>query len=91
MLYWIASAILRIGQQFLVLGFGGIFPLFGWHPAFARDYTPRYHVTVPPPKPTEPGKSTSAAERSKAVERELAARSTIRPNRTRSGRRGRRR
>jgi hypothetical protein len=91
MLYWIVSAILRIGQQFLVLGFGGIFPLFGYSPAFARDYTPPYHVTVPEPKPTEPGKSTSAAVRSKALDRDLSAQSTIRPNRTRSGRRGRRR
>lgn len=91
MLYWIVSAVLRIGQQFLVLGFGGIFPLFGFNPAFARDYTPRYHVTVPQPKPTEPGKPTSAAERSKALDRDLSAQSTIRPNRTRSGRRGRRR
>jgi len=91
MLYWIVSAILRIGQQFLVLGFGGIFPLFGFNPAFVRDYTPPYHVTIPEPKPTEPGKTTSAAERSKALDRDLSAQSTIRPNRTRSGRRGRRR
>jgi len=91
MLYWIVSAVLRIGQQFLVLGFGGIFPLLGFNPAFARDYTPRYHVTIPEPKPTEPGKTTSAAERSKALDRDLSAQSTIRPNRTRSGRRGRRR
>ena len=91
MLYWIVSAILRIGQQFLVLGFGGMLPLFGFNPAFARDYTPRYHVTIPEPKPIEPGTSTSAAERSKALDRDLSAKSTIRPNRTRSGRRGRRR
>lgn len=91
MLYWIVSAILRTGQQFLVFGFGGIFPIFGWSPAFVRDYTPPYHVTLPEPKPITPGKSTSAAERSKALDRDLSAQSTIRPNRTRSGRRGRRR
>jgi YidC/Oxa1 family membrane protein insertase len=92
MLYWIASAILRTGQQFLVFGFGGIFPIFGWSPAFARDYTPRYHVTIPEPTAiTTTGKSTGAAERSKALDRDLSAQSTIRPNRARSGRRGRRR
>jgi len=90
-LYWIVSSIFQIGQQFLVMGFGGTFPLFGWHPEFARNHTPRYHVTLPEPKPIEPGKSTSAAERSKALDRDLSAQSTIRPNRTRSGRRGRRR
>jgi YidC/Oxa1 family membrane protein insertase len=90
-LYWIASTIIQIGQQYLVLGWGGTFPLFGWHPAFAKAHTPRYHVTLPLPKPAAPGQTTSAAERSKAVDRDLSARSTIRPNRSRGGRRGRRR
>ena len=91
MLYWIASSVIAIGQQFLVLGFGGIFPLFGWTPKFAQGHRPRYHVTMPEPKPTKPGEQKSAAERSKAVDRDLSARSTIRPNRSKSGRRGRRR
>lgn len=90
-LYWIMSSIFQIGQQFMVMGFGGAFPLFGWDPAFARDYRPRYHVTLPEPLPGVPGQSTSATERSKALDRDLSAQSTIRPNRTRSGRRGRRR
>jgi len=95
MLYWIASSVISIGQQFFVVGFGGIFPLFGRTPRFARDYRPRYHVTLPEPKPiTKSGNAPSAAERSKAVDRELSARTTIRPNpnnRAKSGRRGRRR
>ena len=96
MLYWIASSVFSIGQQFLVLGFGGMFPLFGWHPQFARDYRARYHVTVPEVLPAKAGEAASAAAamRSKAVERDLSARSTIRPNpnsRAKSGRRGRRR
>ncbi len=90
-LYWIASTIIQIGQQFLVLGFGGLFPLFGWQPAFVREHAPRYPVKLPEPKPTAPGPTTSAAARSKAVDRDLSARSTIRPNRSRGGRRGRRR
>ena len=94
MLYWIASSVFSIGQQFLVLGFGGMFPLFGYSPQFAQGYRPRYHVTLPEPKPVKAGSAASAAERSKAVDRDLSARSTIRPNpnnRAKSGRRGRRR
>ena len=90
-LYWIFSTVIQIGQSYLVVGFGGTFPLFGWHPAFALNHSPRYAVKMPEPKPIAPGQSTSAAERSKAVDRDLSARSTIRPNRSRGGRRGRRR
>ena len=91
-LYWIVSSFFQIGQQFLVLGYGGLFPLFGWHPKIARDHTPRYHVTLPEPKPIEPGtKPDRAATSARALDRDLSAQSTIRPNRQRSGRRGRRR
>ncbi len=94
MLYWIASSAIAVVQQFLVVGYGGIFPLFGWSPRFAQDYRPRYHVTLPEPKPTKAGDSSGTAARVKAVDRDLSARSTIRPNpnsRAKSGRRGRRR
>ena len=90
-LYWIVSSIFQIGQQFLVMGYGGTFPLFGWFPEFARNHTPRYHVTLPQPKPIEPGSGNRAAQRAKTLDRDLSAQSTIRPNRQRSGRRGRRR
>lgn len=90
-IYWIASTIISIVQQYFILGWGGMFPLFGWFPEFARNHVPRFPVKLPEPQPNVPGKSTGAAERSKAVDRDLSARSTIRPNRTRSGRRGRRR
>ena len=92
-LYWIVSSIFQVGQQFLVMGFGGAFPLFGWFPEVARNHTPRYHVTLPQPKPVEPGAKNSAADRARALDRDLSAKSTIRPrpNRQRSGRRGRRR
>jgi YidC/Oxa1 family membrane protein insertase len=91
-LYWIVSSFFQIGQQFLVLGYGGMFPLFGWHPKFAQGHTPRYHVTLPEPKPIEPGtKPDRAANSARALDRDLSAQSTIRPNRQRSGRRGRRR
>ena len=90
-LYWITATVIQIVQQYLILGWGGMFPLFGWHPEFARDHSPRFPVQIPTAKPGITGPSTGAAERSKSVDRDLSARSTIRPNRTRSGRRGRRR
>ena len=90
-LYWITATLIQIIQQYLILGWGGMFPLFGWYPEFARNHSPRFPVQLPPPKPVPPGQSTSAAERSKSVDRDLSARSTIKPNRTRSARRGRRR
>ena len=90
-LYWIASTAIQVVQQYLIIGWGGIFPLFGWHPEFARTHSPRYPIPVPKPKPLAPGQSISAAERAKAVDRDLSAKATIRPNRTRTGRRGRRR
>ncbi len=90
-LYWITATIIQIIQQYFILGWGGMFPLFGFHPVFARNHTPRFPVKLPEPRPVQPGKPMSAAERSKSVDRDLSARSTIRPNRTRGGRRGRRR
>jgi len=90
-LYWITSTLIQIVQQFLILGWGGTFPILGWYPDFARDHTPRFPVRPPEPKPPTPGQSSSAAERSKAVDRDLSARQTVRPNRSRNARRGRRR
>jgi YidC/Oxa1 family membrane protein insertase len=91
-IYWITSTLIQVLQQWLVFGWGGIFPLFGWYPERARGHRPRYHVTLPEPKPVKPGETAAAAQqRAKAVDRDLSAQSTIRPNRQRSGRRGRRR
>jgi YidC/Oxa1 family membrane protein insertase len=90
-LYWIASTVIQIIQQYFMIGWGGMFPLFGWYPEFARNHTPRFPVQIPEPKPPAAGKAPTAAGRVKSVDRDLSARSTIRPNRSRSGRRGRRR
>ncbi len=90
-LYWILSTVIQIGQQFFVLGYGGMFPLFGRFPGFARKHKPRYPVHVPQVLPNIPGKPTSAVERAKALDRDLSAQSTIRRNRARPSRRGRRR
>jgi YidC/Oxa1 family membrane protein insertase len=91
-LYWIFSSVIQVFQQFLVVGFGGIFPLFGWYPRLAADYRPPYHVTMPQPK-HDSETTPSAAERSAtALDRDLSVQSTIRPNRkAQNARRGRRR
>ena len=49
-IYWITATIFSIIQQYLIVGWGGMFPLFGWTPAFARDHTPRFPVSMPPPR-----------------------------------------
>ena len=91
-LYWIASTLIQIVQQYFVIGWGGMFPLFGWYPEFARNHSPRFPVQMPEPKPTPQGTpKKGATARTQNVEREASARSTIRPKRSRSGRRGRRR
>ena len=88
-IYWITTSVFSIVQQFLIIGWGAMFPIFGWHPGFARDYTPRFPVTMP----TAPITGKSVAEtRRKPDERWVSAASTVRPNtHRRSSRRGRRR
>jgi YidC/Oxa1 family membrane protein insertase len=88
-IYWITATVIQIIQQYLILGWGGMFPLFGWYPEFARNHQPRFPVKLPELQPATPGQPS--AVRAKPVDRDLSSQSTIRPNRTRSGRRGRRR
>jgi YidC/Oxa1 family membrane protein insertase len=86
-IYWITATIFSIAQQYLIVGWGGMFPLFGWTPAFATGHTPRFPVEMPPP----PDPSKRAAILTDAEKKSTAA-STIRPReRGRQGRRGRRR
>ena len=88
-IYWIATSLFSIVQQFLIIGWGSMFPLLGWDPGFARDYQPRFPVTMP--EVAESGKSL-AATRYKPEERRASAASTVRPNtHRRASRRGRRR
>jgi YidC/Oxa1 family membrane protein insertase len=87
--YWITTSVFSIVQQYLIVGWGSMFPLFGWSPAFARNHTPRFPVTMP--EPVNAGKSL-AATRQQPEERWASAASTVRPNtHRRAGRRGRRR
>ncbi|MFV2064614.1 MAG: YidC/Oxa1 family membrane protein insertase, partial [Chloroflexota bacterium] len=91
-IYWITTTIFSIVQQFLINGYGGLFPLFGWTPAFAQDHKPRFPVTLPEPKPqpAKEGGDGSSTQSTKRSTKESAA-GTIRPARRRSRRRGRRR
>jgi YidC/Oxa1 family membrane protein insertase len=89
-LYWITSTIFSIIQQYLIIGWGGMFPLFGWTPSFARGHAPRFPVVLPPPvdPKTRPPKSPlgGAAGRAAEVDKTIRHR-----ERGRQGRRGRRR
>jgi hypothetical protein len=90
-IYWIVATIFSIIQQYLIVGWGGMFPILGWTPGFAQDHTPRFPVTMPPPPDpsTRPPSKTGALLPTK---RETSADKTIRPReRGRQGRRGRRR
>ncbi len=87
--YWITTTIFSIVQQFLINGYGGLFPLFGWTPGFARDHQPRFPVSMPEPKPAAVN-ADGTTQTTKRSTKESAA-GTIRPARRRSRRRGRRR
>jgi YidC/Oxa1 family membrane protein insertase len=93
-IYWITTTIFSIVQQFLINGFGGLFPLFGWTPRFAQNHTPRYPVPefTPRSEPTSTQPGTSGGTPAASARRSTAdsAAGTIRPAK-RSSRRGRRR
>jgi YidC/Oxa1 family membrane protein insertase len=88
-IYWIVGNLFSIVQQYLIVGWGAMFPLFGWTPGFAVDHTPRFPVALPPPDPTKRSPTLPSRE---ATNRATSAEKTIRPReRGRQGRRGRRR
>ena len=91
LLYIIVSTVFTIVQQYLIIGWGGMFPIFGWTPAFAKDHTPRFPVDLPPP--VDPAKRPpKSALGGPAEKRAAAADKTIRHReRGRQSRRGRRR
>lgn len=92
-LYWIGSTLFSIVQQYLIIGWGGMFPLFGWTPRFAVDHQPRFPVavpTAPTPSSREAGAPARSTTERSALDRSASAQATIR-QRGRQGRRGRRR
>ena len=101
-IYYVATTVIAIAQQYFIVGFGSLFPLFGWEPGFARNHTPRFPVALPAPKeitrtagaPTRGSASGRGAspERGASPARTSDPASTVRPKqRGRQGRRGRRR
>ena len=85
--YWVTATIFGIVQQYLIVGWGGMFPIFKWTPSFALGHTPRFPVQMPPPP--EPGKRAAILT---DADKKTTATKTIRPKeRGRQGRRGRRR
>jgi YidC/Oxa1 family membrane protein insertase len=92
-IYLIVSTIYQVAQQFLTTGWGGMFPLFGFTPGFARDHKPRFPVAVKT-APTSNSRAAGAPARPtperSALDRSASANATIR-QRGRQGRRGRRR
>jgi YidC/Oxa1 family membrane protein insertase len=87
-IYWIVTPVFSIVQQYLIAGWGSLFPLFGWSPSFAIGHTPRF--APPPPKPPAPGPGEPPGPRRPPKD---SAAGTVRPNRerARTSRRGRRR
>ena len=99
-IYYTASTIISIIQQYLIVGWGSLFPLFGWNPGFATNHTPRFPVALPAPTkivrpagaPTRSKTSGKDAPDRAALDRSASAAKTVRAReRGRQGRRGRRR
>jgi YidC/Oxa1 family membrane protein insertase len=88
-LYWITSTIFSIVQQYLIIGWGGMFPLFGWQPAFAVGHAPRFPVTLPPPvdPKTRPPKSPLGGTAGRVAEADKTIRHKERGRQSRRGRR----
>ena len=86
-IYWIVATLFSIIQQYLIVGWGGMFPILGRQPAFARDHTPRFPVQMPPP----PDPSQRAAILTDADKKSSADKTIRQGRRGRQSRRGRRR
>jgi YidC/Oxa1 family membrane protein insertase len=92
-IYWIVFTLYSIIQQYLIAGWGSLFPLFGWTPSFAVGHQPRFAVQMPKPPP--PSADSGASRRTEQESRSANDRAagTIKParQRGRTSRRGRRR
>jgi hypothetical protein len=91
-LYWIVYTAYLVVQQYRIMGWGNLFPLFGWQPGWA----PRSDEGPPPrPKQTDTGASAASSQPDNPrAPAPVGARGTPRPANRRQGgakRRGRRR
>jgi YidC/Oxa1 family membrane protein insertase len=57
-LYWIVYTAYLVVQQYLIMGWGNLFPLFGWQPKWA----PAPEGAPEPPRPRRPDAAASAPE-----------------------------
>jgi YidC/Oxa1 family membrane protein insertase len=89
-LYLLVSTVYQIVQQFLTTGWGSMFPLFSWTPAFAVNHQPRFPVPAPPPTSGSGANGEARPSPTRPVDRAASAAATIRPK-GRTSRRGRRR
>lgn len=96
-IYWIVTTVFSIVQQYLIAGWGSLFPLFGWNPSFAANHSPRFAIAPPPmaggsngSQKSRTGPSTTTVVRRSPADR---AAGTVKParNKGRGNRRGRRR
>jgi YidC/Oxa1 family membrane protein insertase len=86
-IYWVVATIFSIVQQYLIVGWGSMFPIFGWTPGFALDHTPRFPVSMPPaPEPSKRAAILADAQKKTTADKTIRHR-----ERGRQGRRGRRR
>ena len=94
-IYWIVTTLFSIVQQYLIVGWGSMFPFFGRTPGFAVDHKPRFPVVMPTATSIAgtPGRATADAARAIPGDRAASAAATVRPSRERGrqSRRGRRR
>ena len=94
-LYWIVFTAYSIVQQYLIVGWGSLFPLFGWTPRFAENHTPRFPIEPPKPLTGTTSSGSSGTSRQQEPSRSASDRAagTIKParQRGRTSRRGRRR
>jgi YidC/Oxa1 family membrane protein insertase len=57
-LYWIVYTAYLIVQQYFIMGWGNLFPLFGWQPGFARRTDEA--AALPRPREANPGPAKSS-------------------------------
>ena len=90
-LYWIVFTAYSIVQQYLIVGWGSLFPLFGRTPGFAQNHAPRFPVEPPVAKQRATSGDSRKEEPSRSPTERAAG--TIKParQRGRTSRRGRRR
>lgn len=94
-IYWIVFTLYSIIQQYLIAGWGSLFPIVGWTPAFAVGHVPRFAPGPPRIKPSTSSDSGASVRRTDQEDRTATERAagTIKParQRGRTSRRGRRR